>query len=128
MRRDMLDIAVLVERVEGARLSEKATENAQSSYNLNVSLSERDRSSGELVLSFVLELTSQPQVARIKVDGIATLKGNKEEVQNEITAPDETNPPRILVTIYERVYGLIYLVAGNLRVPHPMPNLVKKGS
>jgi hypothetical protein len=128
MRRVMLDIAVLVERVEGARLSEKATENAQSSYNLNVSLSERDRSSGELVLSFVLELTSQPQVARIKVDGIATLKGNKEEVQNEITAPDETNPPRILVTIYERVYGLIYLVAGNLRVPHPMPNLVKKGS
>ena len=124
----MLDIAVLVERVEGARLSEKATENAQSSYNLNVSLSERDRTSGELVLSFVLELTSQPQVARIKVDGIATLKGNKEEVQNEITAPDETNPPRILVTIYERVYGLIYLVAGNLRVPHPMPNLVKKGS
>jgi hypothetical protein len=80
------------------------------------------------VLSFVLELTSQPQVARIKVDGIATLKGNKEEVQNEITAPDETNPPRILVTIYERVYGLIYLLAGNLRVPHPMPNLVKKGS
>jgi hypothetical protein len=128
MRRDMLDIAVLVERVEGARLSEKATENAQSSYNLNVSLSERDRSSGELVLSFALELTSQPQVARIKVDGIATLKGNKEEVQNEITAPDETNPPRILVTIYERVYGLIYLVAGNLKVPHPMPNLVKKGS
>ena len=124
----MLDIAVLVERVEGARLSEKATENAQSSYNLNVSLSERDRSSGELILSFVLELTSQPQVARIKVDGIATLKGNKEEVQNEITAPDETNPPRILVTIYERVYGLIYLVAGNLKVPHPMPNLVKKGS
>ena len=124
----MLDIAVLVERVEGARLSEKATENAQSSYNLNVSLSERDRSSGELVLSFALELTSQPQVARIKVDGIATLKGNKEEVQNEITAPAETNPPRILVTIYERVYGLIYLVAGNLKVPHPMPNLVKKGS
>ncbi|MDA4121369.1 MAG: hypothetical protein OK404_03055 [Thaumarchaeota archaeon] len=124
----MLDVAVLVERVEGARLSEKASENAQSSYNLNVSLSERDRGSGELVLSFMLELTSQPPVARIAITGIATIKGNKDEVANEITAPDDTNPPKILVTVYERVYGLLYLVAGSLKVPHPMPNLIKKGS
>jgi hypothetical protein len=124
----MLDVAVLVERVEGARLSEKASENAQSSYNLNVSLSERDRASGELVLSFMLELTSQPPVARIAITGIATLKGNKDEVANEINAPDDTNPPRILVTVYERVYGLLYLVAGSLKVPHPMPNLIRKGS
>jgi hypothetical protein len=124
----MLDVAVLVERVEGARLSEKATENAQSSYNLNVSLSERDRSSGELVLSFTLELTGQPPLARIAITGIATLKGNKDEVANEITAPDDNNPPKILVTVYERVYGLLYLVAGSLKVPHPMPNLIKKGS
>ena len=124
----MLDVAVLVERVEGARLSEKASENAQSSYNLNVSLSERDRASGELVLSFTLELTCQPPVARIAVTGIATLKGSKDEVANEITAPDDTNPPKILVTVYERVYGLLYLVAGSLKVPHPMPNLIRKGS
>jgi CO/xanthine dehydrogenase Mo-binding subunit len=26
----------------------------------------------------------------------------------------------------ERVYGLIYVLAGNLRVPYPMPNLLKK--
>jgi hypothetical protein len=124
----MLEVGVLVERVDCSRLSEKASETTQSSYNLNVSLSEKDRKAGELALNFVLELTSQPQVAKITVNGTATIRGTKDEVQAEITAPDENTPPRILVTIYERVYGLIYLLAGNLKVPYPLPNLVKTAS
>jgi hypothetical protein len=122
------DVAVLVERVDASRQSEKANENAESNYNLNVSLSEKERTPEALVLEFVLELTSQPLVAKIKVDGTATLKGTKDEVQTMITAPDDKTPPPILFSIYERVYGLIYLVAGSLRVPRPMPNLVKKAS
>jgi hypothetical protein len=122
----VLDVAVLVERVDASRQSEKVSENADSNYNLNVSLSEKERTPEALVLEFVLELTSQPLVAKIKVDGTATLKGTKDEVQAMITAPDDKTPPPILVSIYERVYGLIYLVAGSLRVPRPMPNLVKK--
>ena len=122
----MLEVAVQVDRVDASKLSDKVTKNTPSNYSLNVSLSERDRSTEALVLNFQLELTSQPQAVKIAVGGNATIKGNKEEIQSAITAPDENRPPMILVTIYERVYGLIYLVSGNLKVPHPLPNLLKK--
>ncbi len=124
----MLDIGVLVENVNAARLSDKASENSPSNYGLNVSLSERDRNPASLALAFTLELTNQPQLAKITVSGIATLTGSKEEIQGAISAPDEKNPPIVLVTIYERVYGLVYLVAGSLKVPHPLPTLLKGGS
>jgi len=127
-REDVLDVAVLIEDVDAGRLSDKATENAVSNYSLNVSLAERDRSSEHLILSFSLELTSQPQMARFKVSGSATLKGTKDEIKEGISAPDDTRPPPVLVFIYERIYSTIYVLASALKVPHPMPNLLKKSS
>ena len=127
-RQDVLDISVLVESVEAARVSDKVSENSNSNYSLNVSLSERDRSTESLVLSFGLELTSQPQAAKFKVTGIATLKGTRDEIKEGITAPDENKPPPVLVIIYERVYSTLYVLSGALKAPHPMPNLLKKGS
>ena len=124
----MLETSVLIENVDGARLSDKATENATSNYSLNVSLSERDRGSESLVLSFTLELTSQPQTARLRVSGSATLKGSKDEIKEGITAPDDSRPPPVLVAIYERIYGTLYVLSGALKIPHPMPNLLKKQS
>ncbi len=121
----MTDIGVLVERIEGARLSDKASENSVSNYSLNVSMSEKDRNPEALILAFSLELTNQPQLARLVVSGIATITGNKEDIANVIKAPDDKNPPVILVTIYERVYGLLYLVSSNLKIPHPMPTLLR---
>ena len=121
----MLDVEVLVEGVTGARLSEKASENGPSNYALNVSLSERERNPSSLMIAFTLELTNQPELARINVSGIATLRGSKDEVQGAITAPDDKSPPMILVTIYERIYGLVYIIASNLKVPHPLPSLLK---
>ena len=123
----MLDVTVVIEDLDASRLSEKANENANSNYSLNVSLAERDRGSDHLVLSYSIELTSQPPMARFKVSGSTTLKGTKDEIKEGITAPDENRPPPILVMIYERIYSTIYLLAGALKVPYPMPNLLKKG-
>jgi len=123
----VLEVTVVIEDLDAARLSDKATENAASNYSLNVSLAERDRSTEHLVLSYSMELTSQPPSARIKVSGSATLKGTKDEIKEGITATDPNRPPPVLVTIYERIYSTVYLLAGALKVPHPMPNLLKKG-
>jgi len=124
----VLEITVLIEDVDAARLSEKATENAGPNYSLNVSLAERDRSTEHLVLSYSIELTSQPPVAKFKISGSAALKGTKDEIKEGITAPDSNRPPPVLVVIYERIYSTIYLLAGALKVPYPLPNLLKKSS
>ena len=127
-RRDVLEVSVLLETVDAVRLSDKVNENTQSNYSLNVSLAERDRSTDHLVLSYSMELTSQPPTARFKISGSATLKGNKDEIREGITAPDMNRPPPVLLLIYERIYSTVYLLAGALKVPYPLPNLLKKGS
>ncbi len=121
----MLEVNVLVERVDAARLSDKASEDLPSNYSLNVSMSEKDRGPETLVLSFTLELTNQPQLAKLAVSGIATLAGTKDEIQGALAAPEDKGPPLVLTTIYERIFGLLYLVAGSLKVPHPLPTLLK---
>jgi hypothetical protein len=121
----MLGVTVLIERVDAARLSDKVTEDSPQNYGLNVSISEKDRTPEALLLSFTLELTDQPQLARLSVSGVATLKGTKEEIQAALNAPDDKTPPLVLATIYERSYSLFYLLAGSLRVPHPLPTLLK---
>lgn len=121
----MLKVSVLVEKVDAARLSDKATEDSPANYTLNVSMSERDRNPESLLLSFTLELTNQPQLARLAVSGIATLSGSKEEIQGALAAQDGKEPPVVLTTIYERTYSLFYLIAGSLKVPHPLPTLLK---
>ena len=123
----MLEVTVLIEDVDAARLSDKANENAVSNYSLNVSLAERDRSTEHLVLSYSMELTSQPPTARFKLSGSATLKGTRDEIKGGITAPDMNKPPPVLVLIYDRIYSTVYMLADALKVPHPMPNLLKKG-
>ena len=124
----MLDISVLLENIDATRVSDKVNENANSNYSLNVSLSERDRSTETLILAFSFELTSQPPAARFRVSGSATLKGNKEEIKDAITPPEDNKPPQVLVVLYERVYSTLYVLSTALRAPHPLPNLLKKSS
>lgn len=120
-----MEVGVLVERVEGARLSDKVNENSPTNYSLNVSMAERERNPEALVLSFTLELTNQPQLARLAVSGIASLSGTKDEIQGALAAPDDKTPPSVLTVIYERTYSLFYLIATSLKVPHPLPTLLK---
>jgi hypothetical protein len=121
----MLEVAVLLERIDATK-TEKINENSPSNFNLNVSLSEKTRSAEALVLNFQLDLTTPQSTAKITLAGNATLKGTKDEIQGGITAPDDNRPPQVLVTIYERLYGTVYLIASAMKVPPPLPNLLKK--
>lgn len=123
--RGVLELALTVEKIECARLSEKASPEAKSNYKLNVSLSEKHRRPEGLVLSFNLELTGSPQVAKIVVEGTAKLVGSKKEIDQELTSSSEKGPPRVVEAIYDKLYGLLYLLAGSMRVPYPPPNLLK---
>jgi len=122
----VLEVAVTLDRVEGVRLSDKADVNAKSEYKLNVSMSEKQRAPEELTLGFTLELTCQPQIAKMTVSGTVVLTGPDEEVESDIAPGEEKTPPKVVETIYERVYGLVYVLAGSLKVPYPKPNLLKK--
>jgi len=120
----MVEVKVQVERVEGLRLSTKATEDTPATYTVNVSLSERERESSFLALNFELELSGQPEISRLVVTGYVTMTGSRDEIQGLIRQQDDKSAPTILVTIYERVYGLLYVISRDLHIPHPMPGIV----
>lgn len=123
----MPDIQLQVERLDAVRLAEKATQDTTASYTVNVSLSERDRNPSSLSLNFEFELTCQPNIAKISVHGYTTISGTRDEIQSLLRPADPKSPPYILITVYERVYGMIYLVARDLNLPHPMPGLMRQG-
>ncbi len=120
----MPDIKVQVEKVEGIRLSENATEDTPATYTVNVSLSERQRESSLLALNFELDLSGQPQISRLVANGYVTITGSRDEIQSLIRQQDDKSAPAILVTIYERIYGLLYVISRDLHIPHPMPGIV----
>jgi hypothetical protein len=122
----VLEVSVVVERIEAARLTEKANEELRSNYKLNVGLSEKQRKAASLVLGFNLELTQVPQTAKITLTGTAELTGTEEEIKERITSKSENTPPPVVEIIYERVYGLVYIIAGGIKVPRPLPNLLRK--
>jgi hypothetical protein len=123
----VLEVSVIVEKIEALRLTEKANEDLRSNYKLNVGLTEKQRKAASLVLGFTLELTQVPQTAKITLTGTAELTGTEEEIKERITSKSETAPPPVVEIIYERVYGLVYIIAGGIKVPRPLPNLLRKG-
>jgi hypothetical protein len=123
----LVEIKLQVERLEAIRLAESAKEDTTANYTINVSLSERERTPSAISLNFDLALECQPQLAKISIRGFTTVKGSREEIQSVLRPADPNSPPLILVTVYERIYGFIYLVARDLNLPHPMPGLLRQG-
>jgi hypothetical protein len=117
----MPEVRVQVEKVEGLRLNEEATEDTTANYTVNASLSEKERESSFLSLNFELDLAGQPQISRLLVTGYVTIVGSREEIQSLIKQKDDRSVPAILVTIYERVYGMLYVISRDMHIPYPMP-------
>lgn len=123
----VLDVELTAEKIEALRLEPNADENTKSSYKLNVSISEVRRRPGSITLSYVLELSSEPAVTKMTVTGTAKVMGPEEEIKQATASRQGKAPPKLVEVLYDRMYGLLYLLAGSLKVPYPMPNLVKSG-
>lgn len=93
-------------------------------YKVNVTMTETEKNPGWTGISFTLDLTSEPSVARLQVTGTAVVGGTREEVMPFLAASGQSPPP-ILAKIYERVYGTIYVLCDALLVPHPLPTLMR---
>ena len=122
----VLDVELTAERIEAQRLVPNVDENTKSSYKLNVSISEVRRRPGSITLTYNLELSSDPAVTKMTVTGTAKVTGPDEEIKQATASRQGKAPPKLVEVLYDRMYGLLYLLAGSLKVPYPMPSLVKR--
>ena len=119
-----MDLHVRIEKIVADKLGTEDVGNKDVLYRLNVAMTETEKNPGWAGISFTLDMTSEPPVARLQVSGTAVIGGTREEVQPFLVSNNKS-PPLILAKVYERVYGTIYVLCDALHVPHPLPTLMR---
>ena len=121
----MVEVEVLVKNVEANRLSEEARDETSVTFDVAASLSEVDHQAGQFTLKYSIAITSQPPVARMDVAGTARITGEEAEIQELLKTTDGNTPPPVFMSIYQKVYAILYLLSGSLKIPYPSPGLMK---
>ena len=121
----MVEVEVLIRSVEAARLSEDAKDSSEVAFEVTASLNETDRSPGQLVMRFSIDIQTTPQLAKIDISGVAKLIGEEQEIERLLVGKETGSTPPIFMSIYKKVYAMLYLLAGSLRIPYPSPGLLK---
>ena len=121
----MVEVEVLVKNVEATRLSEQAGDEASVTFDVNASLTETEHQTGQFTLKFAIGISAQPPVARMDVSGTARITGEEADIEGLLATVDQNSPPPIFMTIYQKVYAILYLLSGSLKIPYPSPGLMK---
>jgi hypothetical protein len=121
----MVEVEVLVKNVEAARLSEHAADETSVTFDVAASLAETDHQAGQFTLKYSIAITSQPPVARMDVSGSARITGEEPEIEALLKNPDQNTPPPVFMSIYQKIYAILYLLSGSLKIPYPSPGLMK---
>ncbi len=121
----MVEVEVLVRSVEAARISEEPKDNSDVSFEVTASLSETDRTPGQLSMRFSINIQTAPQLAKIDITGSAKITGDEQDIERLLTTKEATSTPPVFMSIYKKVYAILYLISGSLRIPYPSPGLLK---
>jgi hypothetical protein len=121
----MVELDVLVKNVEANRLSDEAKDETSVTFDVEASLSEIDHQPGQFTLKYTIVITSQPPIARMDVAGTARITGEETEIQDLLKTPEGNTPPPVFMGIYQKVYAILYLLSGSLKIPYPSPGLMK---
>jgi len=121
----MVEVDVLVKNVEATRLTENARDDIPVTFDVSATLTETEREPGQITLKFGISIAAQPPVAKLEVGGSAKITGEEAEIESIITVKDQDSTPPIFMTIYQKVYAVLYLLSGSLKIPYPSPGLMK---
>jgi len=121
----LVGIDVSIKSVEGSKLAEDVTSDSSVSFNVVANLLESERNPDKLILKFTIELNADPDVAKMTVAGTAVLTGDEKEIDSLLTPKGGESVPPVFMKIYQKVYALLYLVSGSLKIPYPSPGLLK---
>ena len=124
-REALVGIEVAIKSVEGSKLAEDVTSDSSVNFNVSANLVESERNPGKLALKFTIELTSDPDVAKMTIAGTANLSGDDKEIDGLLTPKEGESVPPVFMKIYQKVYAVLYLVSGSLKIPYPSPGLLK---
>jgi len=114
---------VKLQRLEGVRL-ETGEDAGTITFDVDVKLEEESRTGGELVLSFLLSISTKPSLVKFEAGGIATITGGQKDFEAALEVDPESNVPKVLHTIYQHVFTSLFLLSTLINSPYPPPDLL----
>jgi len=121
----MVEVEVLVKSVEATRLSEELREDSEVTFEVTASLDETDRAPAALAMRFSIDIATQPPAAKIDVSGTARITGEEQDIDALLAVKEPNSTPPVFMSIYQKVYAMLYLLSGSLKIPYPSPGLLK---
>jgi hypothetical protein len=121
----LVEVEVFVKSVEATRLSDEVRDETSVTFDVGASLTETDHQAGQFTLKYSIAITCQPPVAKIDVSGTARITGEETEIEGLLKTVDQNTPPPVFMNIYQKVYAMLYLLSGSLKIPYPSPGLMK---
>jgi len=120
-------IRVKLGKVEGTRIDTGATPDSVA-FDVDVNLDEENRTNRELTLTFNLTIRTKPTLVKFEVGGTAVISGGREAFDAALEMDEESSVPKVLHFVYQRVFTSLYLIAAQLEVPYPPPDLLHSPS
>jgi hypothetical protein len=124
-REALAGIEVSIKSVEGSKLAEDITSDSSVSFDVKANLIESERNPDKLTVKFTIELNTDPEVAKVTVTGTAHITGDDKEIDSLLTPKEGESVPPLFMKIYQKVYAVLYLISGSLKIPYPSPGLLK---
>ena len=123
----MAPIRVKLSRVEGSKIDTGVTPDSVI-FDVDVSMDEENRTNDELTVTFNLKISTKPTLVKFEVGGTAVISGGREAFDAALEMDEESSAPKVLHFVYQRVFTSLYLIAAQLDVPYPPPDLLHSPS
>lgn len=101
--------------------------NSFNKYDIEAALEEIENTETETKVKYEFTLLSNPKNTRINVDGVATIRGNESEI-SQFLEQDKNHIPRILYSIYQELFPLLYTNSLAMQIPCPSYKLAQISS
>jgi hypothetical protein len=123
----MAPIMVNLNKLEGTKLDIDEVP-ASVTFNVDVNMDESSRTNEELTINFHLSITTKPTLAKFEATGKAVITGGPTAFDFALEMDEKTSVPKVLSIIYQRVFTSLFLIASQMEVPYPPPDLIHSPS
>lgn len=93
-------------------------------FDVDVKMDEESKTNEELMISFLITINTKPSLVQFEVGGTAVLTGGKAAFDYALEVDEESRVPRVLHTVYQRIFTPLFVLSNMLEAPYPPPDLI----
>ncbi len=113
----------MLDKLVGVR-NDSATVSAAVVFDVDVKMDEESRTNDELTISYTITITTKPNIVQFEARGKAVIGGGRKSFDAALAVDEKYKVPRVLQTIYQRIFASLYILSTLLETPYPPPDLI----